>query len=230
MRINAYLARAGIASRRGADDLVKKGRVSVNGQPAQLNTEVAEKDRVEVDGRAVRAQRLIYILLHKPVGYITTLKDPESRPKVTDLIDLKERLVPVGRLDFNTSGALLLSNDGPLAHKLMHPSSAFNKTYEIRVEGRVTDEILNKLSKGIELEDGLTAPAEATRINGGTIKLVIHEGRNRQVRRMIDAVGLKVKKLHRSAYGPLDLEGLPVGDWRELSQSEISKLNVTINR
>jgi len=226
MRLNAFLARAGVASRRGADRLIKAGRVSVNGRQGQLNDDVSDGDDVKVNGRRVGPQRLRYILLHKPAGYVTTLKDPENRVKVTDLVKINERVVPVGRLDFNTTGALLLTNDGELAHQLMHPSFRIDKVYEAEVEGNITDEILNKLSIGVNLEDGQTSPAKAARLSPTQIELIIHEGRNRQVRRMLTAVGLPVKKLHRSKYGPLDLTGLKIGRWRELSETEVKLLKL----
>lgn len=224
MRLNAYLARAGIASRRGADRLIKAGRVKVNGRLGQLNSEISDNDQVELDGKEISLQELRYILLNKPVGYVTTLKDEKGRRKVTNLIDISERVVPVGRLDYNTSGALLLTNDGGLAHKLMHPSHEIDKVYEAEVEGTITQEKLNKLSNGIELEDGVTAPARMQKLTDNKIELIIHEGRNHQVRRMLAAVDLCVKKLHRSQYGSLSLVGLKPGQWRELSQSELEQL------
>lgn len=224
MRLNAFLARAGVASRRGADRLIKAGRISVNGRMGQLNDVVSETDDIKVNGRRVSAQNKRYILLYKPAGYVTTLKDPENRVKVTDLVKIEERVVPVGRLDFNTTGALLLTNAGELAHKLMHPSFEIDKVYEAEVKGDITDEILNMLSIGIELEDGKTAPAAARKLAENKIEITIHEGRNRQVRRMLAAAGLTVKKLHRSKYGPLTLKGLKPGQWRELSDSELKLL------
>src|SRR6266576_2438550 len=139
MRLNAYLARAGVASRRKADELIKAGRVTVNGEPGQLNTFVASRDRVQVDGHDVTGQRLTYVLLHKPRGVVTTVSDPQRRPTVVSLVDLPERVVPVGRLDVNTTGALLLTNDGPLAHRLAHPRYGVEKVYEAEVEGDVDD-------------------------------------------------------------------------------------------
>jgi 23S rRNA pseudouridine2605 synthase len=225
MRLNAFLARAGVASRRGADQLIKSGRVYVNGKLGQLNDDVSDTDDVKVNGRRVSTQNLRYILLYKPAGYVTTLKDPENRVKVTDLVKIDERVVPVGRLDFNTTGALLLTNDGELTNKLMHPSFEVDKVYEAEVDGTITDEILNKLSIGVDLEDGKTAPAKAVKLADNKIELTIHEGRNRQVRRMLEAVGLPVKKLHRSKYGPLDLDGLKPGRWRELTEKELQSLS-----
>lgn len=226
MRLNAYLARAGVASRRGADELIKAGRVKVNGEPGQLNTFVLEHDKVQVDGRPVGKQRLTYVLLHKPMGVVTTAKDPENRPTVVGLVGHEAKIVPVGRLDVNTTGALLLTNDGPLAHRLAHPRYGVDKVYEATVEGRPTDGTLRKLAEGVTLEDGKTAPAQVTRLDANRIELVLHEGRNRQVRRMLDAVGHPVKRLHRPRYATLDLRGLPVGRWRELTRAEIDSLEL----
>jgi len=227
MRLNAYLARAGVASRRGSDQLIKAGRVYVNGKLGQLNDDVSDADDVKVNGRRISQQKLRYILLYKPEGYVTTVKDPENRVKVTDLVKIDERVVPVGRLDFNTTGVLLLTNDGDLANKLMHPSYKVDKVYEAIVEGNITPESLNRLARGVNLEDGKTAPANVVTLQGRalqTLELTIHEGRNHQVKRMLAIVGLEVKKLHRSKYGPLDLVGLKPGRWRDLTPEEISSL------
>src|SRR5881227_3189083 len=182
MRLNAYLARAGVASRRGADELIKAGRVQVNGAPGQLNTFVARGDRVELDGEEVRAQRLAYVLLHKPRGTVTTARDPQGRPAVVQLVDVPERVVPVGRLDVDTTGALLLTNDGPLAHRLAHPRYGVQKVYEVEVEGEPDDTALQLLRDGVYLDDGRTAPAHVRRLAPHRLLLAIHEGRNRQVR------------------------------------------------
>jgi len=163
-------------------------------------------------------------LLNKPAGYVTTLKDPQGRRKVSDLIDIPERVVPVGRLDYDTTGVLLLTNDGDLANKLMHPSYEFDKVYEAVIGGTITTKILNKLSSSIQLDDGPTAPAKASKLAENKIELTVHEGRKHQVKRMLDAVGLPVKQLHRSKYGPLDLSGLKPGQWRELTKQEVLQL------
>src|SRR5512146_2859133 len=159
MRLNAFLARAGVASRRRADDLIKAGRVTVNGEPGQLNTVVGTRDRVEVDGEEVSRQRLAYVLLHKPAGVVTTAKDPQGRPTVVELVPPEPRVVPVGRLDADTTGALLLTNDGDLAHRLAHPRYGAPKVYEADVEGAPSRDALEALREGVELEDGRTAPA-----------------------------------------------------------------------
>ena len=224
MRLNAYLARSGVASRRKADELIKAGRVQVNGEPGQLNTFVGRDDRVEVDGREVSAQRLAYVLLHKPAGVVTTASDPQGRPTVVDLVDEEVRVVPVGRLDVDTTGALLLTNDGELAHRLAHPRYEVEKVYEAEVEGEPSGEALAGLAEGVELEDGMTAPAEVRRLGPSTIELSIHEGRNRQVRRMLEVVGHPVRRLHRSRYAGLTVEGLAPGESRALKSAEVARL------
>jgi 23S rRNA pseudouridine2605 synthase len=225
MRLNAYLARAGVASRRGSDDLIKAGRVKVNDEPGELNTYVHPGDRVEVDGKPVAPQALQYVLLNKPQGVVTTARDPQHRPTVVQLVELQERVVPVGRLDVDTTGALLLTNDGPLAHRLAHPRYGVEKVYEVAVEGAPDEAALRALAEGVELEDGRTAPATVRCLAPGVLELTLHEGRNRQVRRMLDAVGHPVRRLHRSRYAGLTLEGLGPGAWRELEPSEVKRLS-----
>ncbi len=224
MRLNAWLARAGVASRRGADELIKAGRVTVNGEPGQLNTLVESRDRVELDGVPLSKQELAYVLLHKPAGVVTTARDPGGRPTVVDLVDHPARVVPVGRLDIDTTGVLLLTNDGELANKLAHPRYEVDKVYVAEVEGDPSDETLAQLAAGIELEDGMTAPALVRRLGHGRIELTIHEGRNRQVKRMLERVGHPVKQLRRTRYGQLTVEGLAPGEWRELSRDEVARL------
>jgi 23S rRNA pseudouridine2605 synthase len=224
MRLNAWLARAGVASRRKADELIKAGRVTVNGEVGQLNTFVQASDEVSLDGLPLAKQTLSYVLLHKPAGVVTTASDPQGRKTVVDLVDHPNRVVPIGRLDVDTTGALLLTNDGDLAHHLAHPKYEVDKVYVAEVWGQPTDGTLRKLAEGVRLEDGRTAPAQVRRIEGGKVELTIHEGRNRQVKRMLEAVGHRVKTLHRSTYGPLTLEGLEPGAWRELEPSEVERL------
>src|SRR5689334_17981757 len=171
MRLNAFLARAGIASRRRADELIKAGRVTVNGTPGELNTFVAARDSVEVDGSRVAPQRLSYVLLHKPAGVVTTASDPHGRSTVVDLVDGQTRVVPVGRLDADTTGAILLTNDGELAHRLAHPRYEVEKVYEADVEGEPSDDALRRLEHGVELDDGPTAPAKARRLAPTRVEL-----------------------------------------------------------
>ena len=224
MRLNAYLARAGVASRRRADELIKTGRVTVNGEAGQLNTVVGTHDRVEVDGEEVARQRLAYVLLHKPAGVVTTARDPQGRPTVVGLVSTEPRVVPVGRLDADTTGALLLTNDGQLAHRLAHPRYGVEKTYVADVEGDPDEDALRRLRDGIELDDSPTAPARARRLGPGRVELVLHEGRKHQVKRMLGAVGHPVTRLHRSAYAGLTVEGLEPGAWRELTRAEVERL------
>jgi 23S rRNA pseudouridine2605 synthase len=224
MRLNAWLARAGVASRRGADELIKAGRVTVNGEPGRLNTFVESRDRVELDGRLLERQELAYVLLNKPAGVLTTARDPGGRPTVVGLVGHSARLVPVGRLDADTTGALLLTNDGELSHRLAHPRYEVDKVYVAEVDGDPTPETLAALERGIDLDDGRTAPARARRLGRGRVELVLHEGRKHQVKRMLAAVGHPVESLHRSRYGPLGLEGLAPGEWRELGRDEVDLL------
>lgn len=224
MRLNAFLARAGVASRRRADELIKAGRVTVNGEPGQLNTVVGARDRVAVDGEEVSRQPLRYVLLHKPAGVVTTVRDPQGRPTVVELVPAEPRVVPVGRLDADTTGALLLTNDGQLAHRLAHPRYGVEKTYVAEVEGDPEEDALQRLRDGVELDDGRTAPARARRLGRGRVELVLHEGRKHQVKRMLAAVGHPVTRLHRSGYAGLTLEGLEPGSCRELEPSEVMEL------
>jgi 23S rRNA pseudouridine2605 synthase len=224
VRLNAYLARSGVASRRKADDLIKAGRVRVNGEPGQLNTFVGADDRVEVDGAPVAKQRLAYVLLHKPPGVVTTARDPQGRRTVVDLVAHESRVVPVGRLDADTTGALLLTNDGELAHRLAHPRYGVEKVYEAEVEGRPGEDALRRLREGVDLDDGRTAPADARVLAPSRVELILHEGRKHQVKRMLEAVGHPVTRLHRSRYAGLTLEGLEPGAWRELEPSEVERL------
>jgi len=224
VRLNAYLARAGVASRRGAEELIRAGRVRVNGEPAGLATFVEAGDRVELDGAPLAPEPLAYVLLHKPAGVVTTARDPHGRPTVVGLVSHESRVVPVGRLDADTTGALLLTNDGPLAHRLMHPRYEVAKVYEADVEGEPSDEALRRLAEGVELDDGRTAPASARRLDPSRLELTIHEGRKHQVKRMCAAVGHPVTGLHRPVYAGLTLAGLAPGDWRELTAAEVASL------
>ncbi len=230
MRLNAFLARAGVASRRRADELLSAGRVLVNGARGEFNTVVGSRDVVEVDGQRVAAQPLAYVLLHKPAGVVTTARDPQGRRTVVELVPHTPRVVPVGRLDVDTTGALLLTNDGPLAHRLAHPRYGVAKVYETEVEGAPSKDALRELREGVVLDDGTTAPAGARMLERGSrsslLELTLHEGRKHQVKRMCEAVGHPVRRLHRSRYAGLDLEGVEPGEWRALTRTEIASLRL----
>lgn len=223
-RLNQYLASTGVGSRRAVEALIRSGRVTVNGSVAGLATRVEAGDDVRLDGRPVTAQPVRVLLLHKPTGVITTASDTHGRQTVLDLVGGDVRLFPVGRLDRDTSGLLVLTNDGELAHRLAHPRHGVPKTYVVELRDDPPEQALRSLREGVELEDGMTAPAEVERIGPGRVRLTIHEGRNRQVRRMCTAVGHPVRALHRTRYGTLELGGLAPGTWRELTGAELQEL------
>lgn len=225
-RLQKILARAGIASRRGSEELIADGRVTVNGEVADLGRRVdAETDVVEVDGVAIGVRPgMVYYLLHKPAGVVTTADDPQGRPTVVEMVPSEPRVFPVGRLDMDTEGLLLLTNDGDLTHRLTHPSFGVDKEYLAHVEGTLSRGALRRLREGVELDDGMTAPAKASQIEPGLVRLVIHEGRNRQVRRMCEAVGHPVVRLVRTRIGPLVDHSLAPGAWRALETSEVRAL------
>lgn len=231
-RIQKIIAAAGLASRREAERWIEQGRVLLNGQVASLGQSAdSDVDRIEVDGKIIGgAEEKVYILLNKPVGYVTTMRDPEGRPVVSDLLkDVAARVVPVGRLDLTTEGLLLLTNDGDLAQRLSHPSFHVDKSYLARVRGEVTDRAIAQMAKGVLLDDGMTAPAdvEIVRRSGGShswLKITIHEGRNRQVRRMCEAVGFSVSRLKRISYAFLDDRKLESGQYRHLTTKEVERL------
>jgi len=202
--------------------------VRVNGEPAGLATFVETGDRVEVDGRPVGPEPLAYVLLHKPAGVVTTARDPHGRPTVVGLVGHEHRIVPVGRLDADTTGALLLTNDGALAHRLAHPRYEVDKVYEAEVEGAPDEAALRRLREGVELDEGRTAPARVRllgrRPGGALVEVALHEGRKHQVKRMLAAVGHPVRRLHRPTYAGLGLAGLASGEWRELTGDEVAGL------
>jgi 23S rRNA pseudouridine2605 synthase len=231
MRLAKHLAQAGVASRRAAETLIRAGRVAVDGEvvrdPAR---DVGEGDRVELDGRALPAPAAdVVYALNKPLGVVSTARDTHARPTVVELVPAPGmRLYPVGRLDIDTSGLILLTNDGQLAERLTHPRYEVPKTYRARVgAGPVSDRELRALRGGLRLDDGLTAPARARRAGGDTVELTIREGRNRQVRRMFDAIGHPVLELERVAFGPLRLGDLAPGAHRRLSDAELARLRAS---
>lgn len=225
-RLQKILARAGIASRRGSEELIADGRVTVNGEIADLGRRVdVESDVVEVDGVIIGVRPgMVYYLLHKPTGVVTTADDPQGRPTVVGMVPSEPRVFPVGRLDMDTEGLLLLTNDGDLTHRLTHPSFGVDKEYLAHVEGTLSRGTLRRLREGVELDDGITAPAKASQIEAGLVRLVIHEGRNRQVRRMCEAVGHPVIRLVRTRIGPLVDHVLTPGTWRALETEEVRAL------
>ncbi len=228
MRLAKFLATAGVASRRAAEEIVRAGRVTVNGEPVtDPATDVTDADAVAVDGAGVTpaAGRVVYAL-NKPVGVVSTASDPQGRPTVVSLIPSSHRLYPVGRLDIDTTGLILLTNDGELAHRLTHPSFEVPRTYRARVDRPpVRDATLRRLRRGVILDDGPTAPARVRRIAPDVLELTIHEGRKRQVKRMCEAVGHPVRRLERVAFGPLTLGDLAPGAHRRLTGDELRALS-----
>lgn len=233
MRLQKYLAECGIASRRKAEEYIQEGKVQVNGKSVtELGVKInPEKDIVYFNNKKVTKQNEnIYILLNKPIGYVTTTKDQFNRETVLDLIrGINKRIVPVGRLDMYTSGALILTNDGDFTYKVTHPSHEITKTYVATLRGIITNEEIEKLRSGVEIEDYLTRPAKVkilktdTERNISRIEITIHEGKNRQVRKMCEAIGRNVMALHRSKIGNITVKDLKIGEWRYLSQNEINK-------
>lgn len=231
MRLNKYIASAGICSRRKADELIVNGNVKINGSVCRvLGTEVGEGDRVDVNGKRISGQeRKVYVALNKPAGYITSMDDEKDRPTVAALIeDIPERLFPVGRLDYNTTGLIIMTNDGDLAQHLGHPSHRVFKTYVAEVEGVVSAQRLAKLRKGVDIGGFVTSPARVRLIKqrqrSALVEISIGEGKNRQVRKMFAAVGNRVQKLERIAIGDIKLGRLKEGHYRKLSKEEIEYL------
>lgn len=235
MRLQKYLADAGVASRRACEALIAAGRVRVNGATAAIGQSVEAGDTVELDGKPVAcAQRHVVILFYKPRGVVCTSEDPEGRRTVQDYFrDLPERLYNVGRLDLNSEGLLLMTNDGALAHRLTHPRFGVEKTYYVVCDGKVTASDFAKLTNGVLLDDGMTAPARVdcirTTQRGDTSFLItIHEGRNRQIRRMAEAIGHRTLRLKRERFGCLELGTLKPGEWRYLTESELTSLRALL--
>ena len=233
-RLQKVMARRGVASRRECEELILAGRVTVNGETVrELGTKVNTGDSITVDGKKLEEENArIYILLNKPKGYVTTVKDPEGRRTVMDLVSgVKDRIYPVGRLDYGTEGLLLLTNDGEMGFALTHPSHKVDKTYIAKVWGMPSREALEALGRGVKLEDGVTAPAQVKLLSRGRqsqVELVIHQGKKRQVRRMLQAVGHPVISLRRVRFGPLTLEGLAPGSYRHLTHKEITALRAVM--
>lgn len=233
IRLQKYLAEAGIASRRKCEEYITDGRIKVNGKIInELGTKVnPEKDEIYFDDKKIEnKEELVYILLNKPIGYVTTAKDQFNRDTVMNLIKIKERVVPVGRLDMYTSGALLLSNDGNFVYKITHPKHEINKTYTVTLKGIVTKEDVEKLEKGVDIGGYTTKPAKVKILktdiekNISRLEITIHEGKNRQVRKMCEAIGKKVQALHRTKIGNISVKTLKIGQWRYLTKKEIQEL------
>ncbi len=229
-RLQKVLARAGLGSRRVCEKLIVEQRVTVNGEFAELGEKVdPETSQIEVDGLKVGVrQDLVYYLLNKPVGVITTSKDPQERSTVIDLVPTHPRVFPVGRLDADTEGLILLTNDGDLTNYLTHPSFGIEKEYLVQVETKPSRNAIRELRQGVELDDGITAPAKVSLVDEKLIKIVIHEGRNRQVRRMCESVGHPVKRLIRSRIGPIVDRSLHPGSFRELTNQELKAIRKTL--
>ena len=232
VRLQKYLADCGVASRRGSEEIIKSGRVAVNGETvAEMGVKVEEdRDVVTVDGEEVRpARKLVYIMLNKPAGFVTTVSDDKERDTVMDLVsDIPDRIYPVGRLDYETEGLLLLTNDGDLTYRITHPKNNVEKTYIAEVTGKIDMQTITRLRNGVVVDGRRTAPAEVSVLGatqlGTKIENTIHEGRNRQVRKMFEATGCIVKRLKRTREAGLALGHLPLGKWRRLSESEVNML------
>lgn len=233
IRLQKFLADSGIASRRKCEELIVQGKISVNGKIiTELGTKVnPEIDKIVYDGKQIenKIEQFVYILLNKPIGVVTTVKDQFHRQSVLDIVKIPQRVVPVGRLDMYTSGALILTNDGQFVYKLTHPKHEITKTYNTTVVGKVTEEDVENLKKGVKIEDYTTKPARVRILkidqekNLSRLEIIIHEGRNRQVRKMCEAIGKKVIALHRSKIGEIAVKDLKIGTWRYLKKSEIEK-------
>ena len=232
IRLQKFLAESGIASRRKCEEYIEQGRVKVNNKIATLGMKVNQEfDEVYFDNKKIEnKEELVYILLNKPIGYVTTAKDQFSRDSVLDLVKVKQRIVPVGRLDMYTSGALLLSNDGDFVYKITHPKHEINKTYTVTLKGIVQKEEVEQLEKGVKIEDYITKPAKVKILktdlekNISRLEITIHEGKNRQVRKMCEAIGRKVLALHRSKIENIGVKDLKLGTWRYLTKKEIEEL------
>ena len=232
VRLQKFLANSGIASRRKCEELIIEGKISVNGKVIkELGTKIdPTKDKVEYCGKTIQnTEKLVYVLLNKPIGYVTTEKDQFNRDTVLNLVRIKERIVPVGRLDMYTSGALILTNDGDFVYKVTHPKHEITKTYTVTVHGIITSDEVDQLRQGVKIEDYVTRPAKVKILktdedkNISRLEITIHEGKNRQVRKMCEAVGRKVIALHRSKIGNIEVKDLKIGTWRYLKEQELKQ-------
>lgn len=233
IRLQKYLADCGIASRRKAEELILQGKVKVNGKIiTELGTKITQnQDKVEFENKEIKPQNdYVYILLNKPIGYVTTVKDQFNRDSVLDLVKTNKRLVPVGRLDMYTSGALILTNDGDFVYQVTHPKHEIDKTYTVTIKGIVKKEEVEQLKKGVKIEDYITKPAKVKILKideekgQSRLEITIHEGKNRQVRKMCETIGHKVLALHRSKIAGIGVKDLPLGKWRYLTEDEVNTI------
>lgn len=229
-RLQKYMAKCGVASRRKSEEIISQGRVSVNGKIVKEIVMIDEElDKVEVDGQIINLEeKKVYIILNKPVGVITSVKDQFGRKTVTEIVNNKERVYPVGRLDYDTSGLLILTNDGDMAYKMTHPSHEIDKVYSARIKGIPTTEEIDRFKSGLSIEDYITAPSDIKILmkyeNSSLVHITIHEGRNRQVRKMCNAINHPVLELKRIRMGDIELGDLKSGEWRELTECEVEFL------
>ena len=233
IRLQKYIADCGITSRRKAEELIKQGKIKVNGQIVyELGTKInPQKDMVLYQDKKIKEkEKNVYILLNKPIGYVTTVKDQFERPSVLDLVKVKQRVVPVGRLDMYTSGALILTNDGDFVYQVTHPKHEIDKTYTVTIKGIVTEQDVELLKNGVKIEEYTTKPAKVKILktdlekNSSRLEIIIHEGKNRQIRKMCEAVGYPVLALHRSKISGIGVKDLPLGKWRFLSKQEVERI------
>ena len=233
IRLQKYIADCGITSRRKAEELIKQGKIKVNGQIVyELGTKInPQKDIVLYQDKKIKEkEKNVYILLNKPIGYVTTVKDQFKRPSVLDLVKVKQRVVPVGRLDMYTSGALILTNDGDFVYQVTHPKHEIDKTYTVTIKGIVTEQDVELLKKGVKIEEYTTKPAKVKILktdlekNSSRLEITIHEGKNRQIRKMCETVGYPVLALHRSKISGIGVKDLPLGKWRFLSKQEVERI------
>jgi len=223
-RVQKITSNYGYCSRRKAEELIEDGRVKVNGKTITIGDKASQNDKIEIDGKIIRADKKTYVLFHKPPGCVTALRDNQHKT-VMDYIKLKQRVFPVGRLDYNTTGVMILTNDGDLANKIMHPRNEVKKTYLAELNRTVAYKDLHKIEKGIMLDDGMTSPAKTERLEpANMVEVTIHEGKNRIIRRMFKALGYKVLSLHRERIGDLTVKGIKPGRYRLITKKEIEKL------
>ncbi|MBU1030063.1 MAG: pseudouridine synthase [Nanoarchaeota archaeon] len=222
-RVQKIIANFGYCSRRKAEELINQGKVFVNGKKISIGDKASEKDEIKVEGEILKKPKTLYLLFHKPVKCVTALMDAHYKT-VMDYIKIKERVVPVGRLDYYTSGLLLMTNDGDFANKVMHPRYEVNKTYRAEVDKKFLEEDLKKIETGIKLEDGITSPAKAHKIKENLVEIEIHEGKNRIVRRMLKQLGYRIKTLERTKIGELSINGLRVGEYKEITKEEAHRV------